>query len=108
MPKKPTGSPTFKTSLAKTSKSDSSAKMPTPKPAAKPKKVLSFDDPDYGKPAPFDAAYHANTLKIAKQQRAYEAGAVARANAKAAKMSVGKKTPAKGGPGYIGIGGKKS
>lgn len=74
------------------------------KPAA-PKKALSFDDPNYGKPAPFDPAYNQKTQTIAKQQSAYDVGAAARANAKAAKMP--KKTPAKGGAGYIGIGGKK-
>ncbi len=83
--------------------------MPTPPkkmPAIKPvKKTPSFSDPT---PLPkFDPAYNEKTKKIAKQQAAYEVGAAARANAKAAKMPV-KKTPLKGGAGYIGIGGKKS
>lgn len=68
------------------------------------KKALSFDDPNYGKPAAFDSLYDAATKKIAKKQAAYDVGAAARANAKAAKAP---KTPAKGGPGYIGVGGKK-
>jgi hypothetical protein len=97
MPKKPLGSPTFKTSLAKTSKSDSSVKMPVAK------KTPSFSDPT---PLPkFDPAYDAKTKKIAKQTSDYEVGAAARANARAPKP---KNTPAKGGAGYIGIGGKKS
>lgn len=79
--------------------------MAKKKPVAAPKKALSFDDPNYGKPAAFDPSYDAKTKKIARQQSAYEAGAAQRANARAPKAT--KATPAKGGPGYIGVGGKK-